>query len=170
MNIIEFIKSKIIVKKSDVVKILEKIPIFEGLNTLELKKIEIITHERSYLPNEVVFHEKEPGVGMYIIKSGSIKLTKKHGDKEVEVTVLKDKEFFGELALLDESPRSATAAAAVKTEVLGFFRPDFLALLQREPKLGSKVLLKLAQILAGRLRYTTEVSVKGVNNGSKAKP
>lgn len=169
MGIIETIKNKLTIEKSEVIAILEKIPIFEGLTNLELRKIEIITHERSYLPNEVVFHEKEPGVGMYIIKYGSIKLTKKSGTREIEVTVLKDKEFFGELALLDESPRSATAIAAVKTEVLGFFRPDFLSLLQREPKLGSKVLLKLAQILAGRLRHTTEASVKGANNGTETK-
>jgi CRP-like cAMP-binding protein len=164
MNIIQIIKNKIFGEKSEIVKILEKIPIFEGLNDLELKKIEIITHERSYLPNEVIFHEKEPGAGMYIIKRGSVRLTKKTETKEIEVVVLKEKEFFGELALLDESPRSATATAIGKTEVLGFYRPDFLTLLQREPKLGSKVLLKLAQILAARLRYTTETSVKGMNH------
>ncbi|MFH1824754.1 MAG: cyclic nucleotide-binding domain-containing protein [Candidatus Firestonebacteria bacterium] len=169
MNIIQIIKNKIFGEKSEVAKILEKIPIFGGLNELELKKIELITHERSYLSNEVVFHEKEPGAGMYIIKNGSIRLTKKRDLKEVEVAVLKEKEFFGELALLDEDPRSATATAIVKTEVLGFYRPDFLTLLQREPKLGSKVLLKLAQILAARLRHTTETSVKkGLNDDSKS--
>ena len=153
--------------KTEVIAILEKTPIFTGLSLLELKKIELITHERSYIADEVVFHEKEPGAGMYIIKSGSVKLTKKSGGKQIKVITLKDGEFFGELALLDESPRSATATATVKTEVLGFYRPDFLSLLSREPKLGSKVLLKLAQILAARLRSTTETSVKGAVNGSE---
>ena len=75
--------------------------------------------------------------------------------------MLKNGEFFGELALLDESPRSATATAGEKTQILGFFRPDFLNLLSTEPKLGAKVLLKLSQILAMRLRTTTASSIKG---------
>jgi CRP-like cAMP-binding protein len=166
-DLIKFIKSKIIQEKSDSIKILEQIPIFEGLSTVELKKIEIITHERSYIPDEIVFHEKEPGAGMYIIKKGLIALTKKKKETEIEVAKLKEKEFFGELALLDESPRSATATASEKTELLGFYRPDFLELLEREPKLGSKVLLKLSQILASRLRHTTETSVQGASFETK---
>jgi len=162
MNFIEFLKSKMAGEKSEVVKILETIPIFEGLNPIELKKIEIITHERSYVPGEVIFHEGEPGAGLYIIRKGEIKLTKLSGEKkEIVVATLTTGEFFGELALLDEHPRSATATAAIKTDILGFYRPDFFNLLQREPKLGSKVLLKLAQMIGRRLRTTTETSIRG---------
>jgi len=169
MSFLSNLRTKLFGEKTEVMKILEHVPMFEGLSDLELKKIEIITHEREYMAGEVVFHEKEPGAGMYIIKRGTITLSKtSDGKKEVFLSELNDREFFGDLALLDESPRSATAIAKVKTEVLGFYRPDFLNLLQREPKLGSKVLLKLAQLLAARLRHTTTASVKGASNGPEA--
>ncbi len=161
MKILEALKKIMTGEKTEVMRVLESTPIFSGLNDLELKKIEIITHEREYVPGEIVFHENEPGAGLYIIRRGSIKLTKKSGAGEAEVAVLKNGEFFGELALLDESPRSATATAGEKTQILGFFRPDFLNLLSTEPKLGAKVLLKLSQILAMRLRTTTASSIKG---------
>ena len=161
MKILEALKKIMIGEKTEVMRVLEATPIFAGLNDLELKKIEIITHEREYVAGEAVFHENEPGAGLYIIRRGSIKLTKKSAAGETEVAVLKDGEFFGELALLDESPRSATATAGEKTLILGFFRPDFLNLLSTEPKLGAKVLLKLSQILAKRLRTTTASSIKG---------
>ncbi len=161
MNILGALKKIITGEKTEVMRVLEATPIFSGLNDLELKKIEIITHERDYVTGEAVFHENEPGAGLYIIRHGSIKLTKRAGTGEAEVAVLKDGDFFGELALLDESPRSATATAGEKTQILGFFRPDFLNLLSTEPKLGAKVLLKLSQILAKRLRETTASSIKG---------
>jgi CRP-like cAMP-binding protein len=56
------------------------------------------------------------------------------------------------MALLDESPRSATAVANGETTLLGLFRPDLFNLIERKPRLGSKILLKLAQMIAERLR------------------
>ncbi|MFH1074194.1 MAG: cyclic nucleotide-binding domain-containing protein [Candidatus Firestonebacteria bacterium] len=155
------------VEKSEIVKILEKVPIFSDLNLVELNKIEIITHEREYMDGEQVFHEKEPGAGMYIIRSGNIRLLKKTDAREIELTTMKPGDFFGEIALLDESPRSATAIAAGKTRILGFYRPDFLELLKRDPRLGSKVLLQLSQMIAKRLRTTTESTLKGAGNGTE---
>lgn len=166
-NIFERIGKILVGEKTEIVKILEKVPIFEGLNLVELKKIEIITHEREYMDKEVIFHEKEPGAGMYIIKAGRIKLSKKTEAKEIFLMSMTDGNFFGEIALLDESPRSATATSDGKTKILGFYRPDFLDLLKREPKLGSKVLLKLSQMIATRLRNTTETRVKGAIDGNE---
>ncbi len=167
MNIIEIIKTKMAGEKTEVMKTLEATPIFSGLTDLELKKIEIITHERVYARDETVFHENEPGAGLYIVCSGEIRLTKmKTGCSDVTITTLKNGEFFGELALLDEAPRSANAIAVTRTKILGFYRPDFMSLLEREPKLGSKVLLKLAVILAERLRTTTTSSIKGASGNA----
>ncbi|OGF45152.1 MAG: hypothetical protein A2231_03055 [Candidatus Firestonebacteria bacterium RIFOXYA2_FULL_40_8] len=166
-NIFERLRKIFGVDKSEIAKILEKIPIFSDLNLVELNKIEIITHEREYMDGEQVFHEKEPGAGMYIVRSGSIKLSKKTVVGEKELTTLKTGDFFGEIALLDESPRSATAVASGKTKILGFYRPDFLELLKRDPRLGSKVLLQLSQMIAKRLRATTDATLKGATNGNE---
>jgi len=74
------------------------------------------------------FWEGEPGVGMYIIKKGVLKIYKMSTDgKNEDLALLKDGDFFGELALLDDSPRSASAVAIEACHILGFFRPDFLA-------------------------------------------
>jgi CRP-like cAMP-binding protein len=72
------------------------------------------------------------------------------------LAVLKDGAFFGDLALLDEAPRSASAIADDSCDILGFFRPDFLDLLYRKPKLGIKILIALSRIIGERLRRTNE--------------
>jgi CRP/FNR family cyclic AMP-dependent transcriptional regulator len=127
-----------------------------------LKKIELIVHERIFMPDEVVFHERQPGTGMYIIKKGLIKLTKTTNGEKTKIAELGEGEFFGEMSLLEDYPRSAQATAVVKTELLGVFRPDLFDLIERNPRLGSKILLKLSQRLANRLRKTTEMKLKEV--------
>jgi CRP-like cAMP-binding protein len=114
------------------------------------------------MPNEIIFYERQPGAGMYIIKKGLIKLTKTVNEERVKISELKDGEFFGEMSLLDEYPRSAEATAVEKTEVLGIFRPDLFDLIESNPKLGYKILLRLSKSLASRLRETTEMKLKEI--------
>jgi CRP-like cAMP-binding protein len=97
---------------------------------------------------------------MYVVKKGLIRLTKTMNEERVKIAELGEGEFFGEMSLLEEYPRSAQATAVVKTEVLGIFRPDLLDLIRRHPKLGSKILMRLSKRLANRLRKTTEMKVK----------
>jgi len=149
-------------KEGNIIPVLRVVPLFEGLAFRDLKKIELIAHERTFMPDEVVFHERQPGAGMYFIKRGVIELTKTIDDERVKITELGEGEFFGEMSLIDNYPRSAQATAVVKTEVLGIFRPDFFDLIDRNPRLGSKILLKLSERLANRLRKTTEAKLKEV--------
>jgi len=89
-----------------------------------------------------------------------IKLTKTVNEEKVKIGELRDGEFFGEMSLLDDYPRSAEATAVEKTEALGIFRPDLFDLIESNRKLGSKILLKLSQRLASKLRETTEKKLK----------
>ena len=154
------ILQKIRGREGDIIPILRTIPIFEGLAFNDLKKIELIVHQRTFMPDEIIFYERQPGAGMYIIKKGLIKLTKTVNEERVKIGELKDGEFFGEMALLDEYPRSAEATAVEKTEALGIFRPDLFDLIESNPKLGYKILLRLSKRLASRLRETTEKKLK----------
>ncbi len=134
--------------------ILKKVPMFSDLKKGELNEFERIIHQRHYKDEEVVFYEGEPGLGMYIIESGSIAIYKDFNSKmKEELAVLIPGDFCGEMALLDESPRSATAVAIGETTLLGLFRPDLFNLIERKPRLGNKILLKLAQMIAERLRF-----------------
>lgn len=159
-SILSFIVQKIRGKEGDILPVLRTIPIFEGLGFNDLKKIELVVHKRTFMPGEIIFYERQPGAGMYIIKKGWIKLTKTVNEEKVKISELKDGEFFGEMSLLDEYPRSAEATAVEKTEALGIFRPDLFDLIENNPKLGYKILLRLSKRLASRLRETTEKKLK----------
>ncbi len=148
--------------EGNIIPVLRTVPLFEGLTFRDLKKIELIVHERTFMPDEIVFYERQPGAGMYIIKKGLIKLTKTINEEKLKIAELEEGEFFGEMSLLEDYPRSAQATAVVKTEALGIFRPDLFDLIESNPRLGSKILMKLSQRLASRLRKTTEMKLKEV--------
>ena len=159
-KILDTILRKIRGGEGEIIPVLRTIPIFEGLAFSDLKKIELIVHERTFMPDEIIFYERQPGAGMYIIKKGWIKLIKTINGEKVKIGELNDGEFFGEMSLLDDYPRSAEATAIEKTEALGIFRPDLFNLIESNPRLGSKILLRLSQRLVGRLRETTEKKLK----------
>lgn len=148
-------------KEDDIHAILTQVPIFSDLTPKELSEVEKIVHRRRYKKNETIIRAGDPGLGMYIIVKGSVDIVEedeKAGKKTL--AKLSDGAFFGDMALLDEEPRSASAIALEDSDMMGFFRPDFLDLIYRKPKLGIKVLLALARIIGERLRYTNELLAK----------
>ncbi len=148
-------------KQGDILALLRQVPIFTNLKLKELAEVEKIMHRRKYKKSEPIIRMGDPGLGMYIIAKGSVDIieeNEKGGSKTL--ANLEDGCFFGDLALLDESPRSASAIATEECNIIGFFRPDFLDLLDRKPKLGIKVLLSLAKTIGERLRRTDEMLMK----------
>jgi CRP-like cAMP-binding protein len=144
-------------KPESISDLLRSNPVFADLKEREIRELEQITHHRSYKEGEVVFHEGEPGVGMYIIEEGSVKVfISAFGSHEVELARLEKGDFFGEVALLEDEPRSASVIAMEPTSLIGLFKPDLLDLIDRNPQAGVKIILKLSQILAARLRHTHE--------------
>ena len=137
-----------------VIKVLENIPIFENLSAKELEKIARLTHERNYKKDEQIFKKLAPAEGMYVIINGAVEIY----DPETKNTYadLVSGDFFGELALLDDEPRSASALAKQESRLIGFFRTDLLTLIERSPELGNRVLLNLSRVLGERLRKTNQ--------------
>jgi CRP/FNR family cyclic AMP-dependent transcriptional regulator len=136
-------------------QLLARIPLFGQLRPLEIREIERIVHHRQFKPGEVVFWEGEPGVGMYIIERGEVAIFQDYGATgQKSLARLNEFDFFGEMALLNEEPRSATAVAMSETHLLGLFHPDLFELFERKPRLGVKILVHLADMLAARLRRT----------------
>jgi CRP/FNR family cyclic AMP-dependent transcriptional regulator len=136
--------------------------LFKDLRAGELRFLENIVNLRSYRPGEVIFRQGEVGVGMYIILSGHVNIqveeiqTGTLQPKSSHVTVLKAGEFFGELALVEEEGRrSATASAQNEAQLIGFYKPDLIEIIERSPSAGVKILMRLGEVLGVRLRQTT---------------
>jgi len=130
--------------------------IFDGLKNKELKFVQTMVYLRKFNKGEYIFKKSNPGNGMYIILKGEVQIIdeNKKDQKQNLLATLVDGEFFGELSLLDESPRSASALCSDYTEALGFFRSDLLDITNRKPLIGSKIVLNVARILGERLRVT----------------
>ena len=133
-------------------EVLNQVPIFEKLTDKELNQIIRLIHIREYKSNEPIFKKLSPGEGMYIVLNGSVEIFEP--ESEIVFANLSSGDFFGELALLDEEPRSATAKATEQSKLIGFFRTDLLVLIKRYPDLGNKILLNLSRVLGERLRQT----------------
>lgn len=136
--------------------LLSKVPIFSQLTDRELRSVGSIVHRRKYSANEQIFSQGDPGLGMYVIEKGEVEIVYCDNGTEKILAVLKAGDFFGELSLLDESPRSATAVAKTDSSIIGFFKPDLINLLDRSPKAGTKILFKLGEVIGTRLRITDE--------------
>jgi len=136
-------------------EVLSKVPAFANLGPRDLKEVAAIVHKREYRAGEPVFYQGDPGLGMYIVMDGevSIAILGKDGNAQ-ELALLGEGDFFGELALLDESPRSANAICKSDCTLIGFFRPDLFELIDKKNTLVIKIVLKLAEIVAQRLRQT----------------
>lgn len=138
-----------------VIGILKRVPIFSQLSKSDLRLIEKIVYLRSYHEDEIIFMEGEPGAGMYIIESGQVRICLgQNTDEANEVVRLGPGDFFGDLALIDDSPRSASAVALSPSRLIGFFRSDLISIISRMPEMGVKIQKNLLEILALRLRKT----------------
>lgn len=137
---------------------LKQVPVFDGLDEKELAAIERLVHHRTYKPDEHVFRKNAPGEGLYIILQGKVDiLTESEQGEPNLVASLSEGDFFGDLSLLDQEPRSANALAKDHAELLGFFRPDLTSILKRKPDLGVKILFNVAKVIGERLRKTNEL-------------
>ena len=141
-----------------VLQALGNIPIFENLRDSELNDVARLTHERTYKLDEHVFKKLAPAEGMYVIMNGAVEIN--DPDSGTIFASLESGDFFGELALLDEEPRSASAVSTQPSTLIGFFRTDLLTLMKRSPELGNKILLNLSRVLGERLRRTNQELAK----------
>jgi CRP-like cAMP-binding protein len=96
---------------------------------------------------DIIFCEYEPGDAFYLIQSGQVKIVKIVGEIEKTLDILNPGEFFGEMALLEEAPRSATTIALTDVKLLEFNRANFEVLMQGNPQ----IVLNLLKLFSKRI-------------------
>jgi CRP/FNR family cyclic AMP-dependent transcriptional regulator len=123
-----------------------------------------IVNVRNYRTGETIFHQGEVGVGMYIIVSGSVDISVEETSSVGEapnsnfITRLAEGDFFGEIALVEDTGRrTATATAHEEAVLIGFFKPDLMEIVSRNPSAGVKILIGLGRVLGTRLAETTSM-------------
>lgn len=131
---------------------LAAIPFFGGLDPAALERLAAGMRSRRFRRGEVIFHVGDPGDALFVIVSGEVKISlpSETGDEAILAT-LRPGDVFGELALLDGAPRSASAAALVPTETVILPREKFRELIATEAGVRDALLASIA----GELRRLT---------------
>lgn len=141
---------------------------FQGFSKWELDTVTEFLHERNFAPGEAIFEKGHPGATVYFVLTGkvSIEVPSEFGGAK-RLAELGEHAFFGELALLDDSPRSATARAIEDTLVLALARSELERMVQERPLVAAPVYRSLARITADRLKSTIE-RIQIEQNGLRA--
>jgi len=150
-------------KKADTPRMerLRALSLFVNLTPGELKIVDGLLHERQFLKDEVIFDKGDEGQAIYIVIEGNVLIWPQGRPVEGKIIELGPGTFFGDLALLDDTVRSAQARAAVNTTLAVFFRADFMSLLESHGLIATKISLQLARHIGRRLREQHNVAISG---------
>lgn len=139
-------------RQRDRLQVLAQVPLFYGLARRQLGKLLIKLFERNYQAGETIFARGEAGKALFIVLSGKISIFRNHDEIEEELAVLTTGSYFGELALIDDQPRSASARADEPSVLLILYKTDFDDLIESHKAIAIKVMTNLLRTLAGYIR------------------
>ena len=128
-------------------------PLFKNIPRSYIRRLVQNMHPRFYKINETVFTTGDIGAGAVLIKNGEIDI--KAGEKVL--ATLKAGDFFGEVALVVDEPRTADAIASTDCELIFFLRPDLEEWLHSSPKQGAQLMANISGVLANRLRHANDM-------------
>ncbi|MEM9696964.1 MAG: cyclic nucleotide-binding domain-containing protein [Myxococcota bacterium] len=143
--------------RSDRTELLAKVPLFSGLTASALELVSGVATEETHATGTLIFEHGDVGDKLYIILSGRVRISRNvPGMGEEALAVLNPGAIFGEMALLDDTPRSADARVHEKCRLLVIKREGFEDLLFLHKELAYEVLWSMVRILSSRLRETTD--------------
>ena len=131
---------------------LRTLVLFSTLSRFELRVVDALLHERTYLKGEIIFDEGEEAQALYAIIAGRVLICRQGEPDTGRITEIEAGVIFGELALLDNVPRSAQARAAEDCVLASLSRTDFESLLDTHAVIASKIAVQLARHLGRQLR------------------
>jgi CRP/FNR family cyclic AMP-dependent transcriptional regulator len=137
--------------------LLARVPLFEGLTQIQLKKLADLAETETVRRGVYVFREGEPGASMYVVLEGRVRISRQvPGMGEEALAILGPGAAFGEMAVVEEEARSADAIAHEEAMLLRFGRDRLDQLLFTDKELAYAVLWALVRTLSARLRETNE--------------
>jgi len=141
-------------KPDDMVNFLVTIPLFHGLNNKQLKQLANRFVPRSYEAGKKIVTQGKGGEGMFVMISGRAEAVVESSDgTKTTVNEFVSRDFFGEVAMLDDGPRTASVIATEPTECLVLTRSDFIALMKNDAEMAIEITVALAK----RLRRTASM-------------
>ncbi len=138
-------------------ELITKIDFFAGLDEKILKKISDACIARQFTRNETIVRQGEMGLGLYVIARGHVKVDREEKGVRTQVAELGPEQFFGEMSLLDNKPRSATVTGIEDSECLLLTRDSFVKLMNKYPEIP----IRMARVLAELLRVANEKLAAG---------
>jgi len=128
-------------------------PLFNNMSAADIQKLQPLFDLKTVPEGKTIFIENMPGESLYLIKQGTVKISRMlaEGDEQVLI-VLGPDDFFGEMAVLDGGKRSATARIAEDAVLYGLSRKNFELLTEKDPKLGLVLTMNIVRIFSARVR------------------
>lgn len=140
--------------------LLSSVEVLKGLDHSELEQLEKSAKEMICPEGKIIFKEGDNGDKMFLILDGVVQIWKSEGGelKGTRLARLKEGEIFGEMALFDKEPRSASAIATItkETKILVWEEKDIFGLIQTYPQLGVKILTNILKKVSNRLRVAND--------------
>ena len=127
-------------------QILAMVPLFRGLNARQIRSLAQTATQRTYAAGEEIIGQGKGGVGLYVVLSGGAEaIHKRPDDEDVVVNTFGPTDFFGELSMLSDEPRTASVVATEETECLVLTRWEFLGKLKADAEMAVVILQELAR-------------------------
>jgi CRP/FNR family cyclic AMP-dependent transcriptional regulator len=151
-------------------KFLQRVSLFGGIPRREFGKLFQALVSRSYQPGEILFQENDVGRALFILEAGRVEISRRGTESGVrQVAILHPGDYFGEMSLLDERPRTATAAAMEPVRVYLLYKTELEKIVQCAPHVGAAIMNHLAILLAARLRSMSDAVPFSIASSVKLK-
>lgn len=154
----------------EIISLLQNVYIFSSLEADEIEKVVKSLHTITVKEGEVIFNEGDEGNELFIVKSGKVSTSiKLPGGGEREIAEFNSGEFFGEMSIFEDAPRSATCFTRDESTLFRLHREDFFHLISAYPSIAIKIMYRMLNVTTQRLRSTGEFLSEMVRWGDDAR-
>lgn len=138
----------------EVILALKSTPLFKDVPGEGLKRLSDFVQEKDVEAGEVIFREEDLGEEMYLVRDGQVNVYHEHGESRTPLQIVGPGGYFGEMAIIDDLPRSATALAEARTSLLVLHKSDFRTAILDYPDIAFEIFREFTRRLRNAdLRY-----------------